>query len=112
VNFLSISVRFTHLQWDRYALATPPWKSFDISTGPHRCDNCVLQAQDADRMNLENDLFALKKQQTVQIELAEAAREQKSTTPELTDSPFIAPPACVGISFLSFGIFIFCKILI
>jgi hypothetical protein len=57
-----------------------------------------LQAQDADRMNLENDLFAYKKQQIVQIELAEAAREQKSITPELAESPFIPQPACVGIS--------------
>ncbi len=56
----------------------------------------IVQAQDADRMNLENDLFMLKKQQIVQIELAEAAREQKGISPESGDRLPLPAPACVG----------------
>ena len=47
-------------------------------------------------MNLENDLFAMKKQQIVQIELAEAAREQKSLSPEKVDRQQVTAPTCVG----------------
>jgi len=41
-----------------------------------------LKAKDADRMNFENDMFMQKQQQLMQIELAEAAKEQKSVSPE------------------------------
>ena len=41
-----------------------------------------LKAQDAERMNFENDQFIQKQQQLMQIELAEAAKEQKSISPE------------------------------
>eukprot|EP00090_Calanus_glacialis_P004201 TRINITY_DN13109_c0_g1_i2.p1 TRINITY_DN13109_c0_g1~~TRINITY_DN13109_c0_g1_i2.p1 ORF type:complete len:551 (-),score=173.79 TRINITY_DN13109_c0_g1_i2:85-1737(-) len=41
-----------------------------------------LKAKDADRMNFENDQFLQKQQQQMQIELAEAAKEQKSVSPE------------------------------
>ena len=54
-------------------------------------------------MNLENDLFMMKKQQIVQIELAEAAREQKGITPESGDRLPVSVPACVGMSALRFG---------
>jgi len=42
----------------------------------------ALKAQDAERMNFENDQFIQKQQQLMQIELAEAAKEQKSISPE------------------------------
>lgn len=42
----------------------------------------VFKAQDAERMNAENDMFMKKQQQMVQIELAEAAKEQKTINPE------------------------------
>jgi len=42
----------------------------------------VFKAQDAERMNAENDMFMKKQQQMVQIELAEAAKEQKAIHPE------------------------------
>ena len=41
-----------------------------------------LKAKDADRMNLENDMFVKRQQQQMQIELAEAAKDQKSVSPE------------------------------
>ena len=41
-----------------------------------------LKAKDADRMNFENDQFLQKQQMQMQIELAEAAKEQKSVSPE------------------------------
>ena len=41
-----------------------------------------LKAQDADRMNFENDMFLKRQQQIMQLELAEAAKEQKSVSPE------------------------------
>jgi len=41
-----------------------------------------LKAKDADRMNFENDQFLQKQQMQMQIELAEAAKEQKSISPE------------------------------
>ena len=44
-------------------------------------------------MNLENDLFMMKKQQIVQIELAEAAREQKGLTPPEGGDRFLPAPA-------------------
>jgi len=38
----------------------------------------ALKAQDAERMNLENDLFSLQKERKMQLELAEAANEFKN----------------------------------
>ena len=42
----------------------------------------ALKAQDADRMNFENDQFLQRQQQLMQAELAEAVKEQKSITPD------------------------------
>ena len=42
----------------------------------------MFKAEHAERMNAENDVFMKKQQQMVQIELAEAAKEQKNITPE------------------------------
>ena len=41
-----------------------------------------LKAKDADRMNFENDQFLQRQQQQMQLELAEAVKEQKSVSPE------------------------------
>lgn len=50
--------------------------------------NILSQAKDAERMNLENDLFMLQKQKMMQIELAEAASEFKNI-PESNMPPSI-----------------------
>ena len=60
----------------------------------------ALKAQDAERMNFENDQFIQKQQQLMQIELAEAAKEQKSVSPEkLAAAGFgMDQMVCTGLS--------------
>ena len=38
--------------------------------------------KDADRMNFENDMFLKRQQQIMQLELAEAVKEQRGITPD------------------------------
>lgn len=56
----------------------------------------ALKAKDAERMNLENDLFLLQKERKVQIELAEAASEFKNVQePGKENMPQVC---CSGVS--------------
>ena len=55
-----------------------------------------LKAKDADRMNLENDMFIKKQQQIMQLELAEAAKDQKSVSPEVAAAT-VAVDALAGV---------------
>jgi len=60
----------------------------------------LFKAQDAERMNAENDVFMKKQQQIMQIELAEAAKEQKNLTPEQMVGQSIGLDSllCTGVS--------------
>jgi len=60
----------------------------------------MFKAEHAERMNAENDVFMKKQQQMVQIELAEAAKEQKNITPEQMVGQSIGLDSlmCVGVT--------------
>ena len=45
-------------------------------------DYYCFPVKDADRMNFENDMFLKRQQQIMQLELAEAVKEQRGITPD------------------------------
>jgi len=92
---LGSNTRALLVSQERRHLFVTPWCEYTLICS-FMMYRVIVQAQDADRMNLENDLFMLKKQQIVQIELAEAAREQKGISPESGDRLPLPAPACVG----------------